>query len=966
MPAATPRLLDSPLTYRHDGLTSMSPRRLNFTSWQNSTTANPPETAAQAAPQTKRVAPAPLDPHIRPPPPLEVSISFYDRDTVAVLDAQDRPLERSVAHAIIRAVGGCGRPARTRSTLFSSGPTSTSKSILTVPTVPVSKLDDLVDVISRPDQRVARPVACGAACAPGPGLTPTLHSLLGGRRVVLRDSPPPFIIDRMAQARHEGQTRGSSGTAADAVPGADSGRPPPLPPLPPAIQSALKPHQVKAVEFGTTHPRAILADDMGLGKAQPLSARVLTPMGWVTMGDIKVGGLVTGVDGRPYPVTAVYPRGRLTVWKVMLSDGGSVQCCGEHLWEVIMTGPQGRVDRVLQTQELARIINTRPDGTPPSLPLLTPTPGPATRARVDRLTSILAAAGRTDQGWVVRVGSGVEAEAVAELVRGLGGVASIGNKSVVAIVPDLLFPDLPQTAPLIRSIRSITKSTTKTPMQCISVDSPRSLYITDHHAVTHNTLEALAIASTTATVNPCTIILCPASVRAQWKKQVHKWRGVDAAVVAKVNSKVPTGAGWVIASYSLLVRNSQELTEKFLDLAPDMLICDESHCLNNWDSAKHKLVRKLASRIPRLLLLTGTPARGAVSELWGQLSLVDPSVFIAHKYQFAQRYCGSEALRTMATVPQKKQLATYSHFRKHFRGARRLHELHTMLSICYMSRTARHEVDLDNMPAKHGVEQWLTVDVTKGVSRYKSRFAQFKRQRQTMDSLRQQAATMVDASQASATAQLAALRAQANALYVQLRKDTGFVKIPESVTFIMDKTNEGAMKAVVFCHFREVASELAANLATSLKSAGQGSSACLLLDGSKSVEERSNTISDFQMSSHVRVLVATFGAGGVGVDLTAAELVFIVETPETPSDLQQAVDRVCRLSSEYRSITAYHLLADGTLDEFLMGVLWGKRRVGQATVVNKGVGAGEGVMPATQASGGTSSPESDRTTSPVR
>jgi len=69
-----------------------------------------------------------------------------------------------------------------------------------------------------------------------------------------------------------------------------------------------------------------------VGKAQPLDAQVLTPSGFVSMGEIKVNDFVIGSDGRPTRVTGVYPQGELPVYRVEMSDGAATECCDEHLW----------------------------------------------------------------------------------------------------------------------------------------------------------------------------------------------------------------------------------------------------------------------------------------------------------------------------------------------------------------------------------------------------------------------------------------------------------------------------------------------------------------------------------------------------------------------------------------------------------------------------------------------------------
>jgi phosphate starvation-inducible protein PhoH len=70
----------------------------------------------------------------------------------------------------------------------------------------------------------------------------------------------------------------------------------------------------------------------GTGKAQPLTSKVLTPQGWTTMGELKVGDMVIGGDGKPTKVVGVYPQGKLETFSVKMSDGSSTECCGDHLW----------------------------------------------------------------------------------------------------------------------------------------------------------------------------------------------------------------------------------------------------------------------------------------------------------------------------------------------------------------------------------------------------------------------------------------------------------------------------------------------------------------------------------------------------------------------------------------------------------------------------------------------------------
>jgi len=71
---------------------------------------------------------------------------------------------------------------------------------------------------------------------------------------------------------------------------------------------------------------------VGLGKAQPLDAKILTPDGWKLMGDIHIGDKVIAVDGTAVPVTGVYPQGEKEIFEIEFSDGAKTRSCDEHLW----------------------------------------------------------------------------------------------------------------------------------------------------------------------------------------------------------------------------------------------------------------------------------------------------------------------------------------------------------------------------------------------------------------------------------------------------------------------------------------------------------------------------------------------------------------------------------------------------------------------------------------------------------
>lgn len=80
---------------------------------------------------------------------------------------------------------------------------------------------------------------------------------------------------------------------------------------------------------------AIVALDMGVGKATTNTTKVLTPSGWMQMSDLKVGDFVIGSEGTPTEILGVYPQGKLPIYRVTFTDDTFTDCCKDHLWSVL-------------------------------------------------------------------------------------------------------------------------------------------------------------------------------------------------------------------------------------------------------------------------------------------------------------------------------------------------------------------------------------------------------------------------------------------------------------------------------------------------------------------------------------------------------------------------------------------------------------------------------------------------------
>jgi len=91
----------------------------------------------------------------------------------------------------------------------------------------------------------------------------------------------------------------------------------------------------------------------------------------------------------------------------------------------------------------------------------------------------------------------------------------------------------------------------------------------------------------------------------------------------------------------------------------------------------------------------------------------------------------------------------------------------------------------------------------------------------------------------------------------------------------------------------------------------------LRLDGSTSITERNNMVSDWQTRSDLFIFLLSTRAGGLGINLTAADTVIFYDNDWNPTVDQQAMDRCHRLG-QTKQVTVYRLITAGTVEERIL------------------------------------------------
>ncbi|KAJ6107779.1 Helicase C-terminal [Penicillium sp. IBT 18751x] len=110
------------------------------------------------------------------------------------------------------------------------------------------------------------------------------------------------------------------------------------------------------------------------------------------------------------------------------------------------------------------------------------------------------------------------------------------------------------------------------------------------------------------------------------------------------------------------------------------------------------------------------------------------------------------------------------------------------------------------------------------------------------------------------------------------------------------------------------------------------------LDGSTKLEDRRDTVADFQSNPEIFVFLLSTRAGGLGINLTAADTVIFYDSDWNPTIDSQAMDRAHRLG-QTRQVTVYRLITRGTIEERIRKRALQKEEV-QRVVITGGAAGG--------------------------
>ncbi|HEB54126.1 MAG TPA: DEAD/DEAH box helicase, partial [bacterium] len=392
---------------------------------------------------------------------------------------------------------------------------------------------------------------------------------------------------------------------------------------------------------------------------------------------------------------------------------------------------------------------------------------------------------------------------------------------------------------------------------------------------------------------PC-LLVAPRSVLANWRLEAERFTP-DLRVLAFDHTDRWANDGEELASFDLvlttygLLRTDaprfEEQQRRF-----DTVVLDEAQAIKNATSQTAKAVRLL--RAEHRLALTGTPVENHLGELWSLFEFLNPGM-LGRLRSFRELFAGD---RTPEIADANRELIQ--------RALRPV-----------MLRRTKQQV-LTDLPEK--VEQVLWCDLEGP-------------QRRHYDELRDHyRAQLLDPDQVQddemrfvALEALLRLRQAAchEGLVDKRRRAAASAKFAELLPRLTELADEGH-KVLVFSQFVQLLDLLAAELRKADITFDR-------LDGR--TRRRQEKVDRFQTDPDCAVFLISLKAGGTGLNLTAADYVFLLDPWWNPAVEQQAIDRSHRIGQQ-RTVHAYRLACRGTVEERVLELQDRKRALVEAVL----------------------------------
>lgn len=393
------------------------------------------------------------------------------------------------------------------------------------------------------------------------------------------------------------------------------------------------------------------------------------------------------------------------------------------------------------------------------------------------------------------------------------------------------------------------------------------------------TVQSIALMLYRAHLGP-SLVVAPKSLVLNWEKEIRKF----APTLRPINlndEKNKKGiienigcSDVVITTYGILVTQKDILCSKKWNV-----IClDEAHCIKNRMTRTSRSAMSLSGDAK--IILTGTPLQNHLGEMWNLFQFINPGM-LGPWQQFVDKYIKSPSDDIVHRGLKDRTLP-------------------------FILRRTKEDV-LGDLPDKISYEQMveLSPEETEIYEKVRSDVElKFKKHKTTAEKM---AAEKLDLMFFQELTRLRLLSNSVSLAFPEWNRESSKVAALRDILTSLSTRKDN--QVLIFSQF----TSFLAQIGTMMKEAGFE---YLYLDGQTSLNERQKLVDRFQ-AGEAQFFLISLKAGGLGLNLTAANYVILTDPWWNPSIENQATDRAHRIGQE-RNVTVIRLISANTIEEKIL------------------------------------------------
>jgi len=388
-----------------------------------------------------------------------------------------------------------------------------------------------------------------------------------------------------------------------------------------------------------------------------------------------------------------------------------------------------------------------------------------------------------------------------------------------------------------------------------------------------------------------TLVVCPATLKSQWKKEIEHFSGEKAIIVSgypqeREKQYLNNEAYFLIVNYETVLRDSQEINKAGFDF----LILDEAQKVKNYETKTSSAIRRIKPK--HTLVITGTPIENRLIDIFSIVNVIDP-YFFGPLWEFSYQHC------LFDTEKLNKINGYYD-----------LDKLNEKLAEILIRRE-KNQV-LDQLPNVQQID--IRVELSPLQSEYHGSYMSG-----LSKIVRKKFLTPFDLQQIMLLMSNARMVCDSSFLIDEETNESPKLDKLKEMLFEKLDIKNNPRKIIIFSEWIKV-HKLIGQI---LREEGIG---FVELNGKIPVKLRGDLIKKFENNDDCQIFLST-EAGGSGLNLQVANTLINFELPWNPAKKNQRIGRIDRLGQKSNKLTVYNLITRASIEESIAAGLLVKQNL---------------------------------------